>query len=65
MRFYKLLDKWRKAGVEVGRKVGVVNERYRILDLIQWEIHQAWAAGAILKANYLLDIKHKISKGKN
>jgi len=30
----KLLNDWREAGKEVGRKVGVVNERYRIIDLL-------------------------------
>lgn len=35
---FELLNQWRNAGVEVGRKVGVVAERYRILDLLEKEM---------------------------
>jgi len=30
----KMLDDWREAGKEVGRKLGVVAERQRIIDLL-------------------------------
>lgn len=29
-----LLNEWREAGKQVGRKVGVVSERYRIIELL-------------------------------
>jgi hypothetical protein len=59
-----LLNRWREAGKQVGRKVGVVSERYRIIDLIQSEIELSLQRGAILQANYLLEIKEKIKEGK-
>jgi hypothetical protein len=59
-----LLNRWRQAGREVGRKVGVVSERYRIMDLIQSEIELSLQRGAILRANYLQEIKEKIKEEK-
>lgn len=61
---WMLLNRWRQAGREVGRKVGVVSERYRIMDLIQSEIELSLQRGAILRANYLQEIKEKIKEEK-
>ena len=35
---FEVADKWREAGKEVGRKLGVVQERARILELLKQEL---------------------------
>ena len=48
------LNRWREAGKEIGRKLGVIEERERIIKLLEempWQIYQAVALdGKILES---------------
>lgn len=59
------LNRWREAGKGIGRKLGALQERKRIVELIETARKTALRRGAILQANYLLEIRVEIEKGEN
>lgn len=59
------LNRWREAGKGIGRRLGRLDERNRIVALIEEERKTALRRGAILKAGYLLDIRKLIESGEN
>ena len=57
------LNRWREAGKEIGRKLGVIAERQRVAKIIKEQAAQSLRDCAILKAGYLSDLGILIAKG--
>jgi len=61
------LNEWREAGKEIGRKLGVVSERERIIKLLEEHVHDSDCIEADSSRAYQAGFEHAIAliKGEN